>query len=138
MVCKGRCWFDFISCPLLLVNRPIRGPRLESPSSPQTTEPKDLDGDGPEQRNSRNQSTSMGALAVTSKISDKKFCTFKIPLSWRFPRKTTCLDDFPLCPQCSPIQNSKLYFYCLAVSEKRTCSECRQFSALSTRGHHGL
>ena len=51
---------------------------------------------------------------MTTKFLDNKTCSFKILLSWRFPRKQAFLDDSPLCPP----QKRKLYFYCrLAVSE---------------------
>ena len=64
---------------------------------------------------------------MTTKFLDEKICTFKILLSWRFPRKTAFLDEFPLCPQnAQPPQKRKFYFYCrLAVSERKRffCSE---------------
>ena len=56
---------------------------------------------------------------MTTKFLDNKICTFKILLSWRFPRKQAFLEDFPLCPQGPPPQKRKFYFYCrLAVSER--------------------
>ena len=62
----------------------------------------------------------VGACAMTTKFLDNKIRTFKILLSWRFPRKTAFWTIF-LCPQCRPPpppQNCKFYFYCrLAVSE---------------------
>ena len=55
---------------------------------------------------------------MTTKFLDNQICTFKILLAWRFPRKTTFLDKFPLCPESPPPQKRKFYFYCrLAVSE---------------------
>ena len=55
---------------------------------------------------------------MTTKFLDNKISTFKILLSWRFPRKQAFLDDFPLCPQGPPPQKRKFYFYCrLAVSD---------------------
>ena len=40
---------------------------------------------------------------MTTKFFDNKFFTFKIFLSWRFPRKkNSVLDDFQLCPQFPP------------------------------------
>ena len=50
-------------------------------------------------------------------------CTFKMLLSWRFPRKQAFLDDFPLCPQRPPPPPKQtFYFYCrLAVSDSTRC-----------------
>ena len=48
---------------------------------------------------------------MTTKCLDNKICTFKIILSWRFPRKTAFLDDFPLCPQGAPPQKAKMCFF---------------------------
>ena len=48
---------------------------------------------------------------MTTKFLDNKICTFKILLSWRFPRKNSVLDDFPLCPQgLPPHQKAKILF----------------------------
>ena len=61
---------------------------------------------------------------MTTKFLDNKICTFKILLSWRFPRKTAFLADVPLCPRSPTPQKRKIYFYCrLAVSDYRifTC-----------------
>ena len=62
----------------------------------------------------------VGARAMTTKFLDDKICTFKILLSWRFPRKQAFWGDFPLrSPSPPPPQKRKYYFYCrLAVSEK--------------------
>ena len=61
----------------------------------------------------------LGACAMTTKFLDNKISTFKILLSWRFPRKQALLDDFPLCPQAPPPQKRIFYFYCrLAVSDR--------------------
>ena len=62
---------------------------------------------------------------MTTTFLDNKICTFKILLSWLFPQKNI-LDDFPLCPQCTPLpRKRKFYFYChLAVSEKICSSLC--------------
>ena len=56
---------------------------------------------------------------MTTRFLDNKICTFKILLSWRFPRKIAFLDDFPQCPPGPPPpQKREFYFYCrLAVSE---------------------
>ena len=39
---------------------------------------------------------------MTTHFLDNKISTFKILLSWRFPRKKKVLDDFPLFPQGPP------------------------------------
>ena len=68
----------------------------------------------------RSSSGKPNACAMTTKFLDNEICTFKILLSWRFPRKSALLDDFPLCPKFLPLKNEKFYFYCrLAVSEKK-------------------
>ena len=74
-----------------------------------------------EERLKREREELIGACAITTKFLDNRICTLKIWLSWRFPRKTAFLDDFPLCPQGpNPPQKCKFYFYCrLAVSELR-------------------
>ena len=61
----------------------------------------------------------IGACAMTTKFLENKICTFETLLSWRFPRKTAFLDDFPLCPKAPPSKtNANFYFYCrLAVSD---------------------
>ena len=40
---------------------------------------------------------------MTTKFLDNQICTFKILLSWRFPRKQAFLDDFPLYPSKAKI-----------------------------------
>ena len=52
----------------------------------------------------------MGACATTTKFLDNKIFTFKILLSWRFPRKTAFLDDFPLCPLGPPPSKAQILF----------------------------
>ena len=66
--------------------------------------------------------SSLGACAMTTKFLGNKICTFKILLSWRFPRKNSVLDDFPLCHRGPPpVKNRNFYFYCrLAVSDSPT------------------
>ena len=39
---------------------------------------------------------------MTTKFLDYKIRTFKILLSWRFPRKTAFSDNSPLCPHAQP------------------------------------
>ena len=51
----------------------------------------------------------VGACAMTTKFFDNKICTFKILLSWRFPRKQAFLDDFPSAPKAPP-SNAKILF----------------------------
>ena len=52
----------------------------------------------------------LGACAVTTKFLDNKICTFKILLSWRFPRKNSVLDDFTLCPKSPPSKSEAFIF----------------------------
>ena len=52
----------------------------------------------------------LGACAMTTELLDNKICTFKIVLSWRFPRKQAFLDDFPLCPQGPAPSKAKILF----------------------------
>ena len=63
----------------------------------------------------------IGACAMTTKFLDNIICTFKILLSWRFPRETALLDDSPLRPQGPPPSKVQtLDLYCrLAVSDKK-------------------
>ena len=60
---------------------------------------------------------------MTTKFIDSNICTFKILLSWRFPRKKkTHFRRFSSLPPMPPplTQNCKFYFYCrLAVSESK-------------------
>ena len=44
---------------------------------------------------------------MTTKFLDNKICTFKILLSWRFPRKPAFLDDFLSAPKAHPPQKRK-------------------------------
>ena len=91
-----------------------------------------LSGTGDSQRDSRESFAietpifiaHLGAYAMTTKFLDDKICTFKILLSWRFPRKTAFWTIFLSAPHApSPPQNSKFYFYCrLAVSEHQADS----------------
>ena len=46
---------------------------------------------------------------MTTNFLDNKICTFKILLSWRFPREQAFLDNFPLCPQ-GPPSKAKILF----------------------------
>ena len=58
----------------------------------------------------------LGAGAMTTKFLDNKICTFKIILSWRFPRKTAFLDDFPLCPPGPPLKSENFIFIVVSPS----------------------
>ena len=59
---------------------------------------------------------------MTTKFLDNKICTFKILLSWRFPRKATFLDNSPLDPHAQPPQRCKMHFYCHpAISDTSWC-----------------
>ena len=44
----------------------------------------------------------IGACTMTTKFLDNKISTFRILLSWRFPRKQAFWTSFPLCPQAPP------------------------------------
>ena len=46
------------------------------------------------------------ACAMRTKSLDYKIYTFKFILSWRFPRNTAFLEDFPLCPQMQGDQDA--------------------------------
>ena len=65
------------------------------------------------------ESPEIGACAMTTKFLDNKICTFKIVLSWRFPRKTAFWDDFPLLP---PHKNANCIFIVVSPSLKKFCS----------------
>ena len=58
---------------------------------------------------------------MTTKFLDNKIFTFKILLSWRFPRKIAFWTIFLSAPlPTPPPEKRKFYFYCrLAFSEKR-------------------
>ena len=47
---------------------------------------------------------------MTTKFLDNKICTFKILLSWRFPRKQAFWDNFPPCPQAPPLKSEIFIF----------------------------
>ena len=53
---------------------------------------------------------------MTTKFLNNKMFTFKILLSWRFPRKQAFLDDFPLCPQGPPPPLESANFIFIVVS----------------------
>ena len=60
----------------------------------------------------------IGACAMTTNFLDNKICTFKVLLSWRFPRKQAFLTTFLSAPKNPPCSERKFYFYCrLAVSD---------------------
>ena len=63
--------------------------------------------------------TCLGACAMTTKFLDNTICTFKILLSWRFPRKQALLDDFPLCPQGPPPPQRETFIF-IVVSPSLT------------------
>ena len=62
---------------------------------------------------------------MTTKFLDNKICTFKIILSWRFPRKAAFLDDSPSAPNAPPgSQNRKFYFIVVSPSLMNiTCND---------------
>ena len=50
---------------------------------------------------------------MTTKLLDNKICTFKILLSWHFPREKQRFGRYSsLPPFPSPPQRRKFYFYC--------------------------
>ena len=53
---------------------------------------------------------------MTTKCLDNKICTFKMLLSWRFPRKAAFLDDFPLCPRGPPPSKVQTFYLFIVVS----------------------
>ena len=56
---------------------------------------------------------------MTTKFLDNKICTFKILLSWRFPRKTAFLDNSPLYPHArTPLESAN--FIIIVVSQSLT------------------
>ena len=73
---------------------------------------------------------------MTTKFLDNKLCTFKMLLSWRFPRKTAFLDHFPLCRQGPPRggggkkgkkgRSVILRFPCFLVSGGLKVRSCRE------------
>ena len=56
---------------------------------------------------------------MTTKIFDNRFRTFKILLSWRFPRKAAFWDNFPVCPQGPAPSKAKSLF--LLSSRRLNC-----------------
>ena len=65
------------------------------------------------------KATLLGACAMTTKILDNKICSFKILLSWRFPRKRGYGRFSSLSPpKAPPLKKRKFYYYCrVAVSD---------------------
>ena len=55
----------------------------------------------------------LGACAMTTKLLDNKICTFKILLSWRFPRKQAFLDSSPKAP---PLKSENFIFIVVSRS----------------------
>ena len=55
---------------------------------------------------------------MTTKFLDNKICTFKILLSWRFPRKAAFWTILLSASKAPPLKNAKFdFYYRLAVSE---------------------
>ena len=80
----------------------------------------------------------LGACAMTTQFLDNeiKICTFKIKLSWRFPRKTAFWKIFLSAPK-APLKTRKCYFYCrLAVSEvHREAPQIKKHTNTHTHTH---
>ena len=69
-------------------------------------------------KNGPSKTARLGACAMTTKFLDNKIFTFKILLSWRFPRKIAFWTIFLSAPLPTPPEKRKFYFYCrLAFSE---------------------
>ena len=49
---------------------------------------------------------------MTTNFLDNKICTFKILLSWRFPRKdNSILNDVPLSPKVPPSKSGDFFIF---------------------------
>ena len=66
----------------------------------------------------------LGACAMTTKFLDNKICTFKILLSWRFPRKTAFWTIFSLPPRAPPPSKSENFIF-IVVSPSLSFGLCR-------------
>ena len=81
----------------------------------------------------------LGDCAMTTSFLDYKICTFKLSLSWRFPREAIFFGPiFLLSPQCPshPPRRHIFYLCCrLAVSEKKplTCGRCEMYHGQRNR-----
>ena len=71
---------------------------------------------------------------MTTKFLDNIICTFKILLSWRFPRKNSVLDDFPLCLQGLPPSKSE-HFIVIVVSPSLNLLGMDGISAWTSAGY---
>ena len=61
--------------------------------------------------------TRVGACAMTTKFLDNKICTFKILLSWRFPRKKHVFGRFAsLPPNPHPLRKANFIFIVVSLS----------------------
>ena len=58
----------------------------------------------------------IGACAMTTKFLDKKICTFKIVLSWCFPRKIAFWTIFLSAPKAPPSKSENLIFIIVSPS----------------------
>ena len=70
---------------------------------------------------------------MTTKFLDNKICTFKILLSWRFPRKQAFLDDFPLCPQGPPPLKSENFIFIVVSPSLKELYDISGLSSLDLR-----
>ena len=70
------------------------------------------------------RSDRLGACATTTKFFDNKISTFKILLSWRFPRKkNSILDDFPLCHQGPPPSKTQKIIFIVISPSLKVCPD---------------
>ena len=61
----------------------------------------------------------LGACAMTTKILDNKISTFKILLSWRFPRKQAFLGRFSSLPPRPPTLKSEHFIFIVVLPSQR-------------------
>ena len=62
---------------------------------------------------------------MTTNFLDYQICTFKIILSWLFPRKTSFWGDFLFAPHCPPSKPQKCIF--IVVVRLTSGSQLLQF-----------
>ena len=70
---------------------------------------------------------------MTTKFLDNNICTFKILLSWRFPRKTAFFDNSPLDPHVQPLKSANFIFIVVSQSMNSGCLQCWKRSFADSR-----
>ena len=63
---------------------------------------------------------------MTTKFLDNKIYTFKILLSWRFPRKNSILDDFSSLPPIPPLKTANFILIVVSPSLRFVGSGCAE------------